>query len=205
MPTRCFLIEPLDRAGWLLRRFAWAGPEHDRPPCVGGSVAHDASSAILGYTTRLRRDDEGRPFVGWPLRPIVRSDPRWPTLCSRPGCGYEFAVGDDWQRRAELLWARADTGEEFPLGDAPTGAMFDAWWQPDGWRGPDGLHLNVRLPCGHDWPVDGPASSGGRWERTGEVPAVSVTPSIACGAAPPYHGFLGSSGQPPGWLSDHIG
>jgi hypothetical protein len=79
-------------------------------------------------------------------------------------------------------------------------------------RGPDGVSLTVRCPspdgrptAANDWPVDHPSSSGGRWTRTGDPKACTVTahPSIAIGlpGTPSYyHGFLQD-----GVLTDHIG
>jgi hypothetical protein len=48
----------------------------------------------------------------------------------------------------------------------------------------------VVLPPGEAydiWTIDGLASSGGRWTRTGEAPNFTVTPSIL---TPKYHGYL---------------
>ena len=72
----------------------------------------------------------------------------------------------------------------------------DMWWDPDlvgRWdseahqaRG-GGPHLLVRLPNGWDWDVDGPMSNGPGWERAGEPPNITASPSIVAGD---FHGWL---------------
>jgi hypothetical protein len=100
-----------------------------------------------------------------------------------------------------------ESGREFHLGNipsvdqdgttvqpAPVGAMWDCDWfagchESSGLkydRHPDGMVLCVRCPDG-DWLIDGPSQGGGRWERTGEAPNITVTPSIL---QPRYHGWL---------------
>lgn len=102
---------------------------------------------------------------------------------------------------------RDDSGREFHLGNsavvdqddanvppAPIGAMWDCDWfhgchESSGMRydrNPDGMVLCVRTPHG-DWLIDGPSGSGGKWERTGVAPNITVTPSIL---QPTYHGWL---------------
>jgi hypothetical protein len=79
----------------------------------------------------------------------------------------------------------------FTLREAPAGAMWDAHWFEDTWSGPDGRSLMVKLPFGHEWLIDGPSSSGGRWSRTGEPPKITVTPSILVKSERgDYHGWL---------------
>jgi hypothetical protein len=100
-------------------------------------------------------------------------------------CPYLFEDGDEWQVFQELLYVCKVTGEEMTLRKARIGAMWDASWYLE--KGPDGLSLVVRLPDGHDWHVDGPASNGGGWTRTGDAPRITVRPSIL---TPKYHGWL---------------
>jgi hypothetical protein len=64
------------------------------------------------------------------------------------------------------------------------------------WRGPDGRCLVLKTPAG-DWVIDGPASGGGRWERTGVPPLITARPSILIPGQ--YHGWLTA-----GVLSDDI-
>jgi hypothetical protein len=151
--------------------------------------------------------------------PCDHADPRWPAQCDG-GCGYQFTPDDMWQEWEEAVYATADgtryvlhTGWPPPPGiaQAGPGAMWDAWWLPAAWRGPDGIGLMVRCPRpggtpgSNDWPVDAPATGGGRWTRTGDprTGPVTVTPSIAIGdpaKAGYYHGYLTG-----GVLTDHLG
>ncbi len=84
-----------------------------------------------------------------------------------------------------------DTGELLPLRGAPAGAMWLAPWYSE-WgsqfwkeRG-GGPHLIVKTPGG-EWDVDSEASNGPGWQRSGEPPNVTATPSILCNQ---YHGWL---------------
>lgn len=81
---------------------------------------------------------------------------------------------------------------------APSGAMWYADWMEEYYRGMDGHSLVVRTPAG-DWYIDGPSSSGGKWARQGDVPVVTVSPSIVISELrnpygvvlmPGYHGWL---------------
>lgn len=91
----------------------------------------------------------------------------------------------------EGLFRRADTGEELTIREAPAGAMWDAAWMH--LKGADGRALMVRTPGGFDWFVDGPATNGPGWTRSGEPPNVTARPSIGVPdhrGAFAYHGFL---------------
>lgn len=113
-------------------------------------------------------------------------DPRWPAKCDQ--CGAPFPEFATWQVFQELIYRRADSGQEMTLRDAPPGAMWDAGWYWE--KGPDGKSLCVCLPPGGGldyWHVDGPAKGGGRWTRTGVPPNVTANPSIL---TPRYHGWL---------------
>lgn len=113
-------------------------------------------------------------------------DPRWPSACA---CGYVFQTSDRSQCRHERIYVRPDTGEGYELrpGTTPPGAMWDATWLTDTWRGPDGRCLEMVLPDGHWWCIDGPSTSGGGWTRTGVPPRITARPSIL---SPRYHGWL---------------
>lgn len=142
---------------------------------------------------------------------LDRSDPRWPSVCP---CGYTFVSADEWQTNYEPMYKRQDTGEVLgTIRTLPPGAIWDGWWMRGrrepfieereqettvevqetsgvrtvNWCGPDGLCLIVRLPNGHEWHIDGAASNGGGWTRTGVPPKLTVTPSVL---ARDYHGFL---------------
>jgi hypothetical protein len=214
VPVKTFWLEPTGRVRIALRRYAHRGG-HDGWTCADGW--HEAV-AWTGEEVDEVRNERGHWVQPVPKPP--RDDPRWPVECDK-GCGYRFAGEDRWQVWDGALWRRTDTGELRVLhtGMAPPdvpaaepGACWDATWMGDGFAGPDGIHLMVRCPRPdgsdgnpHDWPADGPASSGGRWTRSGHPPDcdVTVAPSIAIGdpTGPGfYHGWLRD-----GYLTDHIG
>ena len=85
---------------------------------------------------------------------------------------------------------RLPDGSEVWHRDLPPGALFDSWWMPEGWK-TGGEALTLVLPDLRPWNMDGPASSGGRWTRTGTPPKVTARPSILSGEGPSsYHGWL---------------
>lgn len=132
----------------------------------------------------------------WP-----HDDARWPRACV---CGKEFGPGDFWQLTLDRVYRRADGRGEMTWREAPPGAMRWMDWILEGrgrlepgpgtYVGPDGHALQVKTPGG-DWDVDGPSVQGGGWTRTGEVPRITVSPSILIGHPPRYHGWLRD-----GWL-----
>jgi len=205
-----FWMEPTERAAFGLRRYVRrTGPAPDGQPlmsCAGGF--HSAFAWV---------DEGSREITN--RRDVPHDDPRWPAHCDE-GCGYAFTPDDYYQQWSETLWRRADTGEmrvlhwKYTPPGVPTaepGAMWDATWMPDEYRGPDGIALLVRCPRGdgqistNDWTVDGAATGGGRWTRTGDprTGAVTAEPSISIGnpgSPGHYHGWLRN-----GELTDHIG
>ncbi len=139
-------------------------------------------------------------------------DPRWPQKCD---CGYVFepAVmdwcpspdcqaetkrhkilvrGDQQQVFFDQLYRRVDSGQVGSLEELGPGCMWDAWWMGGDCKTPDGKQLNVILPNGDHWWIDGPAKGGGHWTRTGTPPKVTARPSIWASQGTPrdYHGFL---------------
>lgn len=223
MSWPCYWLESTGTAALGLRRYAYAGGS--------GSAIHDCAAgnheafAWRGLTVPERFETRGD---GTRLHtvpdPVDRDDQAWPRACGR--CGHPFAGTDRWQEWAETLYRRADgalvmlhTGLPGPPGAQPAhaagpGAMWDGWWLPEDWRGPDGIGLIVRCPdpaqparaFPHDWTVDAVATGGGRWTRTGDPrdPAtLTVSPSIAIGHPGSdgyYHGFLQG-----GALTGHLG
>lgn len=138
-------------------------------------------------------------------------DGRWPGKCDY--CGHEFSDSDEspityvWPGGTRRIWTEVIYRRPTPNGTVyytqrrlPPGAMYDApWHRPFGNIGPDGLSLTVQLPPGHlsFWCIDGKATDGGKWTRTGIAPNITVAPSIKTGD---YHGHLQN-----GVLTDCLG
>ncbi|MHC4507747.1 MAG: hypothetical protein ACYTAO_02170 [Planctomycetota bacterium] len=123
--------------------------------------------------------------------------PSWPKKCS---CGRDFGSDDHWQVNVNVLYVARGTkeaagydGQLFVIQEAPVGAMWDAWWYKDNFKGADGKCIVLKTPGG-DWIVDGTSSDGGKWQRSGEPPELTVNPSIGIGREPgkpwTYHGWL---------------
>lgn len=192
---KCFWLEPTDREKRYLRRYA-SGSK-----CSGPMGYHDAMN-FLDESPEIKGPDgcwkdsgqTAADFEGHAL---------WPTHCS---CGYEFQPADERQLFSQHLYRRADTGEEMTLRDAPDGAMWEAFWLHDvpSWCGDDGRAIICRVPNGHDWQIDGPASNCTRpndshhcWVRHGVPPNLTVDKNgntCAAGAGSiltkTWHGFL---------------
>lgn len=175
---KCFMLTPAGRIRRSLRRYIHRGDEDNC--ALSGTGYHNAECPIEDGP--LVENEKGYINMGadWP-----RDDPRWPQRCA---CGYEFREEDHWQLFVKRIYLAPD-GTEHTLFDAPAGAMWYADWMSDVWRGPDGHCLVVKTPAG-DWMIDGPATGGGRWTRTGEPPNVTARPSIGIGDPMRYHGFL---------------
>lgn len=201
MTVECFWLEPTDRCAYALRRYASGST------CSGRFGYHNARVS-LGETPALFKGE------GWcrtvEIGPKVEDfidDVRWPSKCEQ--CDYTFVDGDSRQVFFDLIYRRIDTGTELVIRDAPPGAMWDAWWMPPQWRGPDGKSLIVICPDGSQWTIDGPAKNCTLpnddehrcWLRVGDVPKVTVSKNgppgwRTCGAGAGsiavkgYHGFL---------------
>ena len=193
MGIKCFWLEPTDRERRYLRRYARGSK------CPGPMGYHDAMVFL----------DEAEEIIGpdgyWKDSGQTASDfeghPLWPAHCT---CGYEFQSTDERQLFSEHLYRRTDTGEEMTLRDAPDGAMWNAFWMPSAEKQPDGRYIICRVPNGHDWSIDGPASNCTRpnkkhncWVRHGEPPNLTVDKNgntCAAGAGSiltkDWHGFL---------------
>lgn len=177
--VKCFLVVDTGRDRLYLRRYARVASK-----CTGPMGYHNVSVSIGETDTPGACESSDAPPAGY------ESDSRWPTHCT---CGYEFQASDHWQLFRRSIYCR-DTGEEWVQEELPAGAMYDApWLKGVGGRnvGSDGLALHVVCPpargwCDH-WHVDGPANNGPGWERTGDPPNVTATPSIQ---TPRYHGWL---------------
>jgi len=174
----CYLLEPTEVAEVSLRRFTYSS---SATPCVH-EWGHDAKATIGQMPYPFANQLEGEHT----LDGVDRADPRWPTHCV--ACQYEFMPADQWQVGKTRMYRHPGTGDLTVLGQAPVGSMWIASWLKGTSfaKSPDGDVLVVRTPGG-DWVVDGPASGGGWWTRTGTPPNITVTPSIICGS---YHGWL---------------
>lgn len=198
----CFWIESGKTARLGLRRFTFSRANADAVNCAGGY--HNAQ-VILEPEVRLKRTRDGYIAALEPGKGAApgKRDRRWPKTCAT--CPYRFKPRDEWQVNQLERWIRPDTGATvgYGLRDIPAGAMWHAFWWPEGSRF-EGISLTVQLPDGLPWCVDGPTSdckdhdnrTGHRcWTRTGDPgvvpPTVTATPSIL---TPGYHGFL-TNGQ----------
>lgn len=177
LEIKCFFLEPIDKAQVTLRRYSGFKKKAEERDCPGGMGYHNVSVNL--------------DIIDWPqndgglmANDRDHDDPLWPTHCD---CGYKFTEDDEWQHGRTILYKRSDGGEDTTIRDAPVGAMWNAHWLPSNRTGPDGIDLVVKTPDG-DWQIDGPSSNGGNgWTRTGEIPDVTVRPSILM---PNYHGWL---------------
>jgi hypothetical protein len=176
---KCFMLEDLRTARYSLRRYA------EDSTCTQPRGYHDAVSAQICD----RPDDRAKPYTGTNPPEVAADDPRWPANCA---CGYAFTADDKRQVWADGLY-RMPGGEVVTDGEAPAGAIRDAFWWPD--KGADGHAWLVKLPDGSEFMTEGkagncncPSDPAHRcWTRTGTVPALTVSPSIA---TPRWHGYL---------------
>lgn len=176
-PIPCFWLDNTDRVQRTLRRYRGSTKDGF---CLGPYSYHNGHSPFDECPAEY--SDRGTILASSDRHKPPSHDPRWPSVCDH--CSYTFEPTDEWQLFQEMIFVRKDTGEEMTLRDCPPGAMWDASWYDE--KGPDGKSLVVRTPGG-DWHVDGEAKGGGGWTRTGEVPLLTVTPSIL---QPSYHGWL---------------
>lgn len=180
MSWTCFLVTPTARAQSRLRRYA-------KGSCAVHGDYHNAA-VVIGETVYEGPDDS----AGYGADRYPHDDPRWPTACA---CGYRFADDDPWQYNQDRIYRTSD-GQLSTIDDLPPGAMYDAPWFADFWHGDDGRCLVVVLPDKTPWVIDGPATNGAGWTRSGEPPGITARPSIA---SPNYHGWLND-----GVLSDDL-
>lgn len=174
---KCYLISPSDFCRRSLRR-------HSPERCLVHEFRyHNARVIIDSKIPAALSEMVSRCY----LPEEFRGDPRWPEACV---CGRPFIASDEWQVDVERLYAGFEDGRLRSLRDpdVPPGAIWDADWMPDTYRGPDGKAWCLRLPAGIDWIVHGPSADGRKWNVIGIPPAISVSPSIAANGL--YHGFV---------------
>jgi hypothetical protein len=134
-------------------------------------------------------------------------DPRWPTHCTT--CNEPVPEHAERQVFGEAIYLD-DEGREHSIRHPTPGMMWDAWWSPARWKGPDGMSLHVCCPDGHTWCIDSQASNCDKkddvgefasshrcWVRHGTPPMITVDKrGRTCGAGagsiqtPGYHGHL---------------
>ena len=176
MSWDCILLVATDQVSLSLRRYADA-------PCLvkpHGMSMHDARTFIGTAPIVISARETWDVEVAQP----AHTDPRWPTQC---GCGYVFQEGDTWQLSKNRLYVPQDTGDLLTLHDVEPGMMWETPWFADEWHGADGRCFTMALPGHGEWTIDGPASNGSGWTRTGEPPKITARPSIA---SKNYHGWL---------------
>jgi len=183
----CVWLEPSDRFSHRLRRFRALGPKGERE-CPLGYGYHSRDIEIGQVVEGIEADVQERASVLH--SPPEEYQEQYPRLCD---CGYTFLPDDPWQERFDRLYLLTPGEGLVTLHAAPVGAIWDAPWFVERGRygGADGRCLVCRTPAG-DWVIDGPASNGGRWVRTGEPPRLTVKPSIGFGPTVKltYHAFL---------------
>lgn len=217
MPTECFWVEPTGKAEIVLRRFTFGNypegheshsdlPSHavcPAQPVVSTTAyqqGHDATSGVVEVRDIVLTDER---FIASIPATEFEGHEAWPKACEH--CGADFADEHEWQVNQRPVYRAAD-GREWNDRELPPGALFHMGWRKVGEFGVvdrgDGIILGVVVPAYRGkggitaaWCVDGPASTGGYWTRTGDPrnpPSLSVTPSIAWGGPSPdgYHGFL---------------
>jgi hypothetical protein len=196
----CFYAEAIEKVQVSLRRYVGSVDQ-----CTKSGIGyHNAHSApIFEADIVYGCSEEGFRYLDNPWQgTIPHDDPRWPTCCA---CGRPFTDQDTWQVWVEQIYRRTDTGELVTLHEKRPGMMWDAWWMPERYRGPDGRCLMVILPNGHEWMIDGRASNCTKpddwqhrcWVRHGDPPHLTVDKNgVTCQAgagsilAGDYHGFL---------------
>jgi hypothetical protein len=184
---RCFVLIPTPRGRRALRRYV--SVDSDKCPVTGWY--HDAETVLDDFDFPIENNLDGDMTQPW-----SKDDPNWPVACK---CGRKFNASDEYQHAMLRLYKRSDNGVLLRLQEAPVGAMWNADWLPQNYRGPDGWCLVVNTPGGQ-WAVDGPPEGQrtGCWQRTGTPPDVTATPSILIrnpDGTERYHGWLRN-----GWL-----
>lgn len=183
------MVTPSRRARRVLRRYS----ERAKGPCSSRLGYHNGEAAV----GECPDSETSQTLTAEEARGSLWRDELWPAKCE--ACGYAFQDDDQWLVQVSTIWRAAD-GREWLLRDLPPGAMWHAPWldrTTHGRRAPDGRALVVKLPDGTHWCVDGPATNGPGWTRSGEWPRVTAAPSIDSGG---YHGFLRD-----GVLTDDVG
>jgi hypothetical protein len=86
----------------------------------------------------------------------------------------------DWAEK--IGWGRRDNADPYCQRGDPFLSIH--YWQDWADKRPP---IAVVLPNGEEWEIDRKSSNGTGWIITGDLPAITASPSIAAGG---YHGFL---------------
>jgi hypothetical protein len=178
-----------------LRRYRNEGP----CPLMPGEHSYHNASVLIG-TQPAVRDAKGYLHADGNLSDYPQEHPAWPTTC---GCGEPFTETDKWQVQRQGLYRRSDTGEVTTLQEAPAGAMWNAWWLPSGYAGPDGQRLVVKCPGGGEWQIDGVANNCTIHPASGPRTVLPYDPDPA--SDPNAHRCWIRHGEPPNITVDKAG
>lgn len=181
---QCVWFEPTDLASVSLRRYA-----DTMDSCEHGRGYHNASVLLPNQVISFPIAN-GYTGAAPHATKALKLDTSWPTKCEH--CDYAFKPEDAWQLKHDRLFKNVESSELVPFPALPLGAMWDGVWYFHDADDPkpkaDGHVLYVRTPAG-DWCIDAPQSDGtGGWLRMGQVPKITVTPSINFVGL--YHGWL---------------
>ena len=113
-----------------------------------------------------------------------------------------FPPGTAWYQP----WYYNPLGEEVShvmIKDRPADPNARGFLSPHYWRdwADKRPPMCVVCPNGEQWEIDRWSSNGTGWTVTGDLPLISVSPSIVVDG---YHGFLGSNGAPPGQFTGDL-
>lgn len=174
---KCFMVEPSEFCRRSLRRY-WKAPDES-----SYAHYHDVSVVIDEQFKAPGHSGYGLTREGY------ETDPRWPAQCA---CGYAFTENDHWQVNEDQLYAGTPDGKLYTCRELPPGAIWRVtWWEnipQNKYADPAAKVWALMLPGGAEWLIYGPASDGGKWTVQGELPDITVAPSINQPGI--YHGNL---------------
>lgn len=205
MEYRCFLVTPTQFVERSLRRYH----TYSAATPVDGQHSYHNAKRFLDIVAE-HTDTE----VGDIPTLAQRTTLDFPIKCE--SCDYLFTDTDAWQIFTSRLWEGVDPNGvkvTASLRDMPIGAMWDAYWCGDCWKGLDGKSYTVKIPPdGHDWSIDAVASNCDAhddrehrcWIRHGVAPNLTVDKDCSSDASavrtckagagsiqtPQWHGFL---------------
>lgn len=188
MGVQLFVAEQTNSFQRELRRFCWPSKGQDCPT-EHDFVGHDGVRYPRSHDASVVIDAviDGEPGTHGDLWP--HDDPRWPAACER--CGYVFAESDEWQLNEWHLYRNPQDGQLFvdhpsrpgrPVGACIRVEYADKFYGENSWK--------IILPDGGEWITTQEATGGGRWSVTGEIPNITVSPSIFHNAPHGWHGFI---------------